>query len=41
MSIDKRLTRLEYIVWYIAGSLSIGWAKDLLPIVSAMIGVTN
>lgn len=35
--LEKRMNRIEYLLWYVAGALSIQFGKEILPIVSALI----
>ena len=37
-ALEKEITRIKYLLWYAVVALTAGGAKELLPMVSALIG---
>ena len=36
-NLEKKIVRIEALLWYVAGALSLQFGKELLPLVTAMI----
>jgi len=36
-ALERKMNRIEYLLWYVAGALSIQFGKEIMPMISAII----